>query len=74
MNINIRFRSLKLKDIKGKNVKQAVRACLWATGAVPDQGGFEPLCVSSLPAPKLGICELGRLFGDGQLEQKREVF
>ena len=33
------------------------------TGGVPDQGGFEPLCVSSLPAPKPGICELGRFLG-----------
>ena len=41
-----------------------MRACLWAPGAVPDQGGFEPLCVSSLPAPKLGICELGWYFGE----------
>jgi hypothetical protein len=61
--MNTRFGMVWELQIKGKNVKQAVRACLWAPGPVPDQGGFEPLCVSSLPARKPGICELGRLLG-----------
>ena len=41
-----------------------MRACLWVPGAAPEQGGFEPLCVSSIPAQKLGICELGRFLGE----------
>ena len=61
-------------QIKGKIIKQAVRACLWAPGAVPDQGGFEPLCVSSLPARKPGICELGRFLGKTVNSRKTESF
>ena len=58
--MNTRFGSLKLKEKLSNRLCE--RVC-GHRGAVPDQGGFEPLCVSSLPARKPGICELGRFLG-----------
>ena len=59
--MNTRFGSLKLKEKLSNRLCE--RVCGYRGGAVPDQGGFEPLCVSCFPARKPGIFELRQFLG-----------
>ena len=68
--MNTRFGSLKLKEKLSNRLCE--RVC-GHRGAVPDQGGFEPLRVLSLPARKPGICELGRFLGRGRRATRTET-
>ena len=56
--MNIKLQSFTVKE---KNVKQVLWACLWAPGLVLDQGGVEPLRVSSLPGQEPAPFQLGRV-------------
>ena len=55
-----RFGSLKLQEKLSNRLRE--RVC-GHRGVVPDQGGFEPLCVSSLPAPKPAFVSAGGFWG-----------
>ena len=58
-----RFGSLKLKE---KIVKQPVRACLKASRAVPDQGGFKAPVRFKPPGAKAVHLFAQTVFGEGE--------